>query len=52
MLNINIIILTYLMTLPYFYDTVLNRLDLQYLADRRISIDKVFLLKPINGSID
>jgi len=34
------------------YEAVLNRLCLQSLADRRITLNKVFLLKLINGSMD
>jgi hypothetical protein len=37
---------------PHDYDAVIDRLSLQSLADRRITINKVFLVKLINGSID
>jgi len=37
---------------PHVYDAVIDRLGIQSLADRRITINKVFLLKLINGSIN
>ncbi|KAF0724023.1 Uncharacterized protein FWK35_00030139, partial [Aphis craccivora] len=37
---------------PHDYDAVMDRLGLQSLADRRITINKVFLVKLINGLID
>jgi hypothetical protein len=37
---------------PYVYDVILKRLGLLSLADRRITINKVFLIKLINGLID
>ncbi|CAI6343768.1 unnamed protein product [Macrosiphum euphorbiae] len=35
---------------PHGYDPVIDRLGLQSLADRRTTINKVFLVKLINGS--
>jgi hypothetical protein len=37
---------------PHDYDAVIHRLGLQSLANRRITINNVFLIKLINGSID
>jgi len=37
---------------PHVYDAELDGLGLKSLADKRITINKVFLLKLINGSID
>lgn len=37
---------------PHGYIAVSNRLSLQPLDDRRITLNKTFLLKLINGSID
>lgn len=37
---------------PHDYDPVLLKLKLQSLADRRVSADKIFLGKFIDGVID
>lgn len=37
---------------PHDYEAVLNKLSLQFLTDRQIALNKDFLLKHINGSIE